>query len=712
MADFDVWFHPDAPADGDHPNDRVRYLVVGTDIDVDSDNSGGAPENTNGFNSGEDFYENHPASELTSHPEFKNGVLVVANDDSDDGDVDADNGWNGTDWSGPESQVVVAGENDLKPLVLRAIKLGTDDNDVRRKGMNALNPRIIIKQVSGTGKLRIFTTGASPQVVWNDTSGGFQYKLPDNTTFWDALKGNSDINLQIEGLKAGEVILEVCLQLQGDAGPEIHRDRVRITVLGLDLQATGLVSTDASGGYVVMRKDGVGSYTNDTFSSGGDREIDNDKVWEDTNFDDTSETEDPVCYTIGKTAKLKTSVIKTTSLAGGIAIKLKVDATPTGHSGTVENVVFGPVDATISASTTSLTVTALSGDHTVGTVVNNFTYNLEWKYSLDGGTTWQRFQKNTQKIFVLLGEPLTGYCSNTGPIENPLSVETALAKTARRIDWACKVCKGKDATNIEGAAADYINDTNGFSLDGGFTNPFTHLDSGETAAGDCISIANLAATALRLNHVDARPAKARCNYKVVADNNQTWGWTRKMHKYHDTTWHLAWSNNNFEGFFHIGPFVKWTTYPSKGYIVGPERHDIVAPAGKEKYLPTLVLRAFFDGAGTLRWVGGGDQPDIEWKPTHSIPGLSLEAYGVSWHSDDANDGEYDVAWDKDAKTLKLHTGTAVAITGAGAKTLTCTIGTESCSIDVNVTDWAALQAAATQTKTIRIVPARTQADAP
>jgi len=237
VGHVNAFFTPDAPKGSDESRDKVRFLLVGVDIDVNSDNSGGANpiEATNDYNSGEDFYENHPASELTYHPEFKNGMLVAVNDDSDDTDADVDNGWNGTYWSGPESQIVVSGEDDLRPLVLRAIKLGANDTDARRKGMNALNPRVFIKQIGGTGKLRVFTTGASPQVAWDNTSIGIQYKMPDDTTLWDALKGNSDVNLQVEGLKSGEVILEVCLQLQGDTGPEIHRDRIRITVCGIDL---------------------------------------------------------------------------------------------------------------------------------------------------------------------------------------------------------------------------------------------------------------------------------------------------------------------------------------------------------------------------------------------------------------------------------------------------------------------------------------------
>ncbi len=256
VGHVNVSFHPNAPTAGSDSRDKLRFVLVGVDIDVDSDSSGGANpiEETNSWNSDEDFYENHPASELTLHPEFKNGMLVAVNDDSDDDDTDADNGWNDTDWSGPESEIVVTGENDLKPMALRALQLGDDDDDPRRAGMNVLEPRIAIKQVGGSGAIRIFTTGANPQVVWDNSSTGFQDRLPDNTLFWDALKGNDDLSLQIEGLTAGEVILEVSLRLQHDVGPDIHRDIVRISV-------QSLVIVEA-GDYIVPKSDrNLVSYT-------------------------------------------------------------------------------------------------------------------------------------------------------------------------------------------------------------------------------------------------------------------------------------------------------------------------------------------------------------------------------------------------------------------------------------------------------------------
>lgn len=236
-GEIKVAFDPDAPHTAYGSHDKMRYLIVGTDIDVNSNNSKkkSPVDDTYWEGNDQDFYENHPVAELKNHPEFKNGMLVPVNDNSDDGTINCDNGWNGKDWTGPKANTVEAKDDDLRPLVIRALHLGNNDSDFRRKGMDVLEPRIILKQVSGLGALRIFTTGDKPVVVWDNTSKGMQYKLPNNISFWDALKGNIDLNLQVEGLKPGEVILEIALQLQGEIGPVIHRDRVRITVCGFDL---------------------------------------------------------------------------------------------------------------------------------------------------------------------------------------------------------------------------------------------------------------------------------------------------------------------------------------------------------------------------------------------------------------------------------------------------------------------------------------------
>lgn len=737
LDEMRVYFEPDAPKDAYEPQDRMRYLLIGTDIDVDSNNSGttaAAIEGTNGWNSGEDFYENHPASELTSHTEFKNGAIVPVNDDNDGGDPNSDNGWNLTDWTGPDANVIVAGENDLKPLILRSLTLtNAQQQAIEEIGAGSA---IFLTKVSGEGAIRIFTyeDGGDPndcKVVAEFDANDGTCVLPDgafglsgaNATLWKALTGDdgADREFRVEGLRAGEVILQVEMWVCRPFNPlVVHTDTVRITVLGLDLRSTGLVGTDANA-HVVMRKDGADTYSDDTFSSGGDREIDPNKVWEDADYDDTPEIEDPVCYTIGKTPKLKECVLKTPSLAGSIDIKVKVDAIPSGHSGTVGSVLFGPVDATLPASTTSITVASLDGNCTVGSVVNDIIYDMAWQYSLDGGTTWQRFQQTAQKVFVLLDEPLATYCGDTGtngePGYNPLPVTTALARTAKRVGWAAYICKGKKADDIE-AGAVHKTATDYTFGDDNDDDPFSHLDGMADAtytSADCISLASIAATALRCHKIDARPARAWSQNKVVPATNTTWGWEWKTHKYHADWWlGFAGPYGNFEGFLHIGEFRRWDRFPSRVYTVNPDATYAIA-AGKEKYIPSYVLN---NVPTTLRWRSStsGDNPDIKWKPGNSIAGVSLDAHGVTWTSDPADDNEYNIVWDNPAppaaKTLKLHNGAAVPITGAGGYTLGCTVGATACTITVTVTDWAALQAAATTTQVSQIVPARTQATVP
>ena len=146
-----------------------------------------------------------------------------------------------------------------------------------------------------------------------------------------------------------------------------------------------------------------------------------------------------------------------------------------------------------------------------------------------------------------------------------MSVSDKLELTAKRVDWATTVCKGKKANNIEAGAVHYIaaNVTFGGKNE---NNSFTHLDKiadGTLTTADCICLANMAATALRFNHVDARPARAWAQNKVVAATNTTWGWEPKQHMY-NAGWYLGYPGNNFEGFLHIGEFKRWTNFPTRG----------------------------------------------------------------------------------------------------------------------------------------------------
>lgn len=229
-------FTPDSPSDGYRGTDWLRYLIVGTDLDVDSDNSGEISD-TNIWRS-EDFFENHPASEIPpqhGYDKYKWGMIVFVNDDSDDGDTDPDNGWNGTDWSGPEANTVVADEDDLKPLVLRSLDLDANEQSEIDTVYGGAN--ISLSQVGGDGKIRVFTTGSTPQALLNNSSKGAADQLPDGTSIWDILKGTQDLKLQVEGLEAGDVVLEVKLVLgQLGYGPVIHTDRVKIKILKIDIR--------------------------------------------------------------------------------------------------------------------------------------------------------------------------------------------------------------------------------------------------------------------------------------------------------------------------------------------------------------------------------------------------------------------------------------------------------------------------------------------
>ena len=518
--------------------------------------------------------------------------------------------------------------------------------------------------------------------------------LDDQKHFW------------VEGITVSNAVADVTvtatLKDAGDQTLDSDTDTVTVIEVHLDLKQTGVGCT-TGGGAIAMRKNGSDAYTNDTYASGGDRDISN-PLWIDANYNDTPETEDPVCLLKEKTAKLVDSFIKVNVDPNmALTVKIKVEGVPAGHAGTVSNVVFGPNDVNLSQGAQNVTITTLNGNANVGTVVNNFEYDLTWKYSVDGGTIWHSFQDSEQKVFVLLDAPLAGYAGNIGG-GNPISVGTTLQRTAKRIDWAATVCEGKNAANIEPGAAGYVNSNYTFSTTANsyHTNPFSSLDTG--TKWDCISQASLAATALRINGVDARPARAYSQYKVVPATNTTWGWVVKSHPL-NAGWFLGYFGNNFEGYFHIGPFVKWTTFPSKGYTVVP-RADCPADAGKEKYLPIYILNAA--GGATLTWrFGGADKEDVAWKPGDTpISGVTVQAYGATWTADDTKDGDYNVAWDKDASTLKLDTGAAVSISGDGQYTLTCTHG----SIKVDVVE--ASLPGADDNADVRIVPARTQASVP
>jgi len=99
-----VVFMPDAPWAGVWSRDAMNYIFLGCDIDVDSDNDGSVAA-SNQASSGEDFFEALPSgdNQYIINPQYKYGMIVGVNDGDCDSDGNPDNGWNGTDWSGPDS---------------------------------------------------------------------------------------------------------------------------------------------------------------------------------------------------------------------------------------------------------------------------------------------------------------------------------------------------------------------------------------------------------------------------------------------------------------------------------------------------------------------------------------------------------------------------------------------------------------------------------
>jgi hypothetical protein len=570
---------------------------------------------------------------------------------------------------------------------------------------------------SSAGSVTVWLAGITPdtqngpsyQVTLEDTTGGGQLKMSSQTSVTFPLGKTGAIwkekgTFKARGTVAGKTTMKASSGSMEDTDDAL--------VAALDLTQLGFGSTN--GGYVTMKKKGDDSYTNDTYATEGDRDIAN-PVWVDADWDNTPETDDPVCFTINKKPKLVNLQLKVDPAVGAgnsATVNVKALATPAGAAGSLAKVTFGPEKATIAGTGTSSTIASLNGEDTVGSTVNNFTYNI--KVSVSGDlVNWVEIQALTQKVFVLLNQPLPDYADSING-DNPISVSTTFARTAKRIDWATEVCKGKTSANIETGAVAYIREHPGFAYIH-YPNPFANLDSGSKS--DCISLANLAATALRLNGVDARPSRAFSQYKVVSTDNQTWGWVIKLHP-KTAGWHLGYEGNNYEGYFYIGEFREWDRFPSKAYFVAPVpivNYSVTTDNVKNlpKYLPILVLKKA--ASSTLRWRRYGDEfdkPDVAWKPGDTpIAGVTLDEYGATWTSDDTKDGDYTMEaqideWNEFPPTLKLDTGDAVEIESDGPYTLTCTHG----SIKINVT-LTGLPEADTSAN-VRIVPARTQADVP
>ena len=222
-----------APAAGAVPTDKMQYLTIGCDIDVDGTNDGSI-EGANGFEWGEDFLEAHPQdhSYLVSNPEYKFGMFVDVNDNDDDGNGNPDNGWDGTDWDGPDGDTIQGGsgsvdEMDLGSGILRGLGVGQSDKYV----MDAtLQPILRVEYLSGTGAVRLFTSVGHYHIGVFDEVGDVQVEYGGSSAWEQLYSGDEDI--LVEGLRPGEVVLDYELVLNGAI---IHQDKVRITVLQVDL---------------------------------------------------------------------------------------------------------------------------------------------------------------------------------------------------------------------------------------------------------------------------------------------------------------------------------------------------------------------------------------------------------------------------------------------------------------------------------------------
>lgn len=217
----------DAAKAGHTPEDKMNYVILGCDIDVDSNNDGtiaGANQDA----TGEDFWEALPRgdAQYSMYPEYANGMIVGVNDGDADKDGNPDNGWNGIGWVGPNANVV---EDDapLRPGVLRGLGI----SDAAKAALELHNPFVQITMIAGDGDVRLFSADAPKTVIGTFVNVGNTAFTFGGKSIWDRV-ANNDLHFQVEGLGSGEVMLACQLLLNGVV---IHQDVVRITVVGIDL---------------------------------------------------------------------------------------------------------------------------------------------------------------------------------------------------------------------------------------------------------------------------------------------------------------------------------------------------------------------------------------------------------------------------------------------------------------------------------------------
>jgi predicted outer membrane repeat protein len=218
---------------GHTPEDKMNYIVLGCDIDVDSDNDD-AIDSTNQNGTGEDFFEALPSTApgYTVYPEFAYGMIVAINNGDADDDGNPDNGWNGTDWSGPNANAI-ENEDALRPGVLRG--LSVSDSGVKAS-LELHNPVVRIKKLSGEGAVRLFAADEPKTLIGAFVNDGDAVDEFGGTKLWDRIH-DSDMTFLVEGLRSGEVILACQLMLNGML---VHQDVVRINLVGVDIDIARL----------------------------------------------------------------------------------------------------------------------------------------------------------------------------------------------------------------------------------------------------------------------------------------------------------------------------------------------------------------------------------------------------------------------------------------------------------------------------------------
>lgn len=625
---------------------------------------------------------------------------------------------------------------------------------VRRKLVMQCKPAMLwdgsvelVASKTGTGHVKIYEGSGTTPII--DTDGGFStpnfhiWSLSTSQRFSDI----SAIELWIEAVDissaAGDIRLELsygppsgsAAMAVGDPDtglPLCKPDTVLITVAKVDLLQAGFdakVGTDE----IDMKKTGT-DWTQpvNLYASGGDTDI-VDPVWRDADLDNAPEAPDPVCFrkcTVPKIAgegKTKLKIMPNLGTAT-IAAKIKVEATAVcthtkagdfePNTVWADNLVFGPADVVLTGDTIDVPGTIAEASKTVGAKVDNFIYKMKWKISLDGGTTYSDFQDMEQQVLVTSTSSKPDYCSDPSPAYPPFTWATLIA-TARRMVWACNAGRsGSDKSDLPDIVANYIHDNPKFSLDQGtqLWNPFEHLD--ENTKGDCIRLANLSSTALRLLGIDARPHRAWCVMvnTVDAGNKETWGWRRSQINTFNASWYLAFDDNCFEGFFYVAaiddPYTAGV-YPRDAWVVHPRKHASL-PASKARYLPIKVIEELgtINSLPNLCWFDDTNPscPDINWSPSGSISGVEPINPCTTWTPNHSDDAEYSIVYTKTAmaKTLKLGAGVSQPTAGDGLYTLPC--GSPAGSISVMVTDSALPSADATAR--IQICPARHRATVP